>query len=125
MRKCAAFIIFLSLVAACKLTQTRVPVDAPQDAKDSAIEVIKNSGECRVAVRCTDFKIICSNPIELEARDKANGVTQKWCLRISYSYDYQGKRYDGPTDALLQYDHGEWGVDFLYHQNRHCGCKSD
>jgi hypothetical protein len=126
MLKCIAVIAILALIPACHLKQKRVTIEAPRDAKDTAIEVIKTSGECRaLPVRCTDFKILCSNPVELGALDKANGVTEKWCLKISYSYDYQGKRYSGPTDALLTYAHGEWGVEFLYHQNRHCECKAD
>ena len=45
------------LLAACDLIQKRMTVDAPQDAKDAAIEIIKTSGECRaLPVRCTDFK---------------------------------------------------------------------
>lgn len=124
MLKRIALIAPLSLVSACQLTQKRVTIEAPQAAIDTAIWVIKNSGECRVAVGCTDFNAVCANRVGLDELDKANGVTEKWCVKINFSYDYQGKRSTGPADVLLRYGHGEWGVEKLTHQNRHCDCKA-
>jgi hypothetical protein len=125
MLKRIALIASLSLVSACESKQQGVTTKAPQAGIETAIWVIKNSGECRVAVRCTDFNLLCSNPVELDELDKTNGVTEKWCVKINFSYDYQGKRSTGPTDALLRYGHGEWGIEKLTHQNRHCECKAD
>jgi hypothetical protein len=56
----------------------------PQGAKDAIRQKVENIHDCGSRVECKDFNITCSHPLEITHADKANGVEEKWCIKIDF-----------------------------------------
>ena len=110
------------LFVACSISQTLSP-SPPQAAKDAATKAINQSFECKVYKGgCKDIKIICSNRVELSDADRANKVTEKWCMKIRFLFGDENKWNDGESDALLSNAQDKWHAEFLGTQYKRCTC---
>lgn len=61
-----------------------VEAATPQEAVDLAIEIAADECETLPGDSCQEFKLTCSEKLELAEADKANNVEEKWCLAIGY-----------------------------------------
>jgi hypothetical protein len=113
----------LLLFASCNMIQPRLSVSAPQGAKDAATEAIKKTIEC--TLECKDIKVICSSIADVGPADKANGVTEKWCMKISFIYKDKNRWNDVLTDVALSNKSGTWAAEFLGPQFKECLCKKN
>jgi len=113
----------LLLFANCNIIQPRASISAPQGAKDAAIEAINKTIEC--TVECKDIKVICSSIDEVSPADKANGVTEKWCMKISFIYKDRNRWNDVLTDVALSNKGGTWAAEFLGPKFKECLCKKN
>lgn len=76
--------LFLFLLAGCQAILSRLP----QAAEDAAIADQKKGYE---SYQFKDFKITCSKKVEISAAEKANGASEKWCLRLEYIFQRPGE----------------------------------
>jgi hypothetical protein len=82
---------FTLLIAACgtqeveeDFSEEDIEVQTPQEAIDLGIEVANDECELLPGDECKDYKLTCSEKIELSEADKAKNIEEKWCFAIGY-----------------------------------------
>lgn len=79
------------LMVSCDSLPTNSLSTLPQEAKDATISLEEVTCQTRL-LECKDFKISHSKPLEITAAEKANGVTEKWCVSLKYVFKSKGDK---------------------------------
>lgn len=77
-------IFFLSFFLLCFLASCSDFIGGPpQDIEKAAVKALLLRN-CSGYAECKDFQLRCANNDTLDRADNANGVTERWCLNITY-----------------------------------------
>jgi hypothetical protein len=78
----------------------------PGGAEDAAIEEVKAG--CVFGTTCKDHEVTRSEKEDLNSADEANDITEKWCIEVTYLWDFSGRWEESRAYSRVEKVNSNW-----------------